>query len=358
MSKTVRRSSVLVRAQRGGSSGVESGAGRAEKAGSGATSAPKLAGWARRLGALYLLGCSSSQVDPDYAGEPLAVLRGALSAGPDAAASMPAAGMTVGLVWLVGSRDGSKSPLVAETAQVDGEFPFGFRLTIFSPPGPDAQSESCAPGSCAEVTHSPVYQGLVAALDEQTDLGDVSPLDLLGASLDYGVFYFERDAAPGEPLDEVARAAAHYNVPPVRGYHLYAVQKNEALFAAQRRCAANGLCVESKVAGGPAAQYWPDRGFEECLRLVPEAITCTSYPEICRPDGDGVTCATYFDTLGVAPTPAQLAEGARCDALYEEHLPPQECGALDSPWQHPGNPLGFEAEISIRLGAGLYEFMN
>jgi hypothetical protein len=324
---------------------------------------PTRANAARRgamlLGALSMLGCSSSQVAPDYAGEPLAVLHGALAADTGFDASMPD-GMTVGLVWLVGSPDGSQSPLVAETAPTDGEFPFGFRLTIFSPPGPEAQSMHCPSGSCAapEAEPSPVYQGLVAALDARTDLGQVTPLDILGASLDYGVFYFERDANPDDPTDLVATSAAYYNVPAVRGYHLYAIQKNEELFAAERRCAANGLCIESKVGGGAAAQYWPDHAFEECLALVPDAITCTSYPTVCKPTPEGSRCSTYFDDLGIEPTPAELEENARCDELLAEHLPPESCGGTGPIWQFPGNPLGFEANVSIKLGAGLYELMN
>jgi hypothetical protein len=261
------------------------------------------------------------------------------------------------LVWLVSSQDGSKSPLVAETAQTDGQFPFGFRLTIFSPPGPEAQSVLCPSPDCLETEPSPVYQGLVAALDEHADLGHVTPLDILGVAVDHGVFYFERDANPSDPYDQVARAAAIYNVPAVRGYHLYTTQKDEDLFAAERRCAANGLCVQSKVAGDPAEQYWPDHAFEECLALVPDAITCTSYPEICKATPESFSCSSYFDDLGVEPTPAELAENARCDELLVEHLPPESCssGAI---WQYPGNPLGFEANVSIKLGAGLYEFMN
>jgi hypothetical protein len=110
------------------------------------------------IGALYTLGCSS-QVAPDYAGEPLAVVRGALTGDPALDASARADGMTVGLVWLVGSPDGQKAPLVAETAKTEGEFPFGFRLTVFSPPAPEAQSYTCPHGSCDEPEPDPVYQG-------------------------------------------------------------------------------------------------------------------------------------------------------------------------------------------------------
>ncbi len=314
--------------------------------------------WAVLLGALAALGCSSSQVAPDYAGEPLAVLSGALSADAGFDASAPGDGMTVGLVWIVSSPDGQKSPLVAETAHTEGAFPFGFKLTVFSPPTPEARSYGCPPGSCDHPEPLPVYVGLVAALDDGADLERVTALDILGASLDHGVFYFERDANPDDPSDEVAAIAARYNVPAVRGYHLYAIQKDQELYAALRRCEANGLCVENKVAGGAAAQYWPDHVLEECLALVPDAITCTSYPEDCRPSPEGPSCVTYFDELGVDPAPAELAEEARCEALWIEHSQPAECGELESPWRFPGNPLGFDANVSIQLGKGLYEFMN
>jgi len=262
------------------------------------------------------------------------------------------------LVWIVSSPNGQKSPLVAETARTEGEFPFGFRLTVFSPPSSEAQSSFCPPGACDEPELSPIYIGLVAALDDRADLEHVTPLDILGASLDYGVLYFERDANPDDPSDPIRPIAAAYNVPAVRGYHLYAIEKDQELYAAMRRCEANGLCIENKVAGGAPAQYWPDRSFEECLALVPDAMTCTSYLETCGQGPSGFSCTSYFDDLGVEPTPAELAEDERCDALFTEHLPPAECGELERPWRNPANSLGFDASVSIRLGAGVYEFMN
>ncbi len=313
------------------------------------------------LAALYALGCSSSQVAPDYAGEPLAVLQGALSADDGFGVPPAGDGMSVGLVWLVSSPNGEKSPLVAETAQTEGEFPFGFRLTIFSPPTPEAQS--CPRCSAFEpnpdVERSPVYQGLVAALDDGADLERVTMLDILGVSLDYGVLYFERDANAEDPGDEVGLVASHYNVPAVQGYHLYRIQKDFELYAALRRCEKNGLCVESRTAGGEAARAWTEAFFEECLELVPDALTCTLYPPVC-PWGavDANECVTYFDERGAEPTAAELAEDERCTALMAEHFPPAECGTLESPWQFPGNPLGFDANISIRLGAGLFEWIN
>jgi hypothetical protein len=309
------------------------------------------------LAASGMLGCSSAQVAPDYAGEPLAVLQGALSGDAELESVTTGEGMTVGLVWLVSSPDGSKSPLVAETARTEGEFPFGFRLTLFSPPSLAAESASCKDAACEEPSPSPVYQGLVAALDDRADLEHLTPLDILGASLDYGVLYFARDANRDDPMDMVATLAAAYHVPAERGYHLYAIDKDEERYAALRRCDANGLCVESKVAGGPVEQYWPDHQFAECLELVPDAITCTSYPGICRPSPDGFSCPSYFDERGVPATPEELAEDARCSQLSIEHAT-DRCGALESPWQFPGNPQGFQANISIRLGAGLFEFMN
>lgn len=313
------------------------------------------------LGALYALGCSS-QVTPDYAGEPMAVLRGALAADGDFEMPAEGDGMTVGLVWLVGSPDGQKQPLLAEVAQTEGEFPFGFRLSLFSPPTREAQSYECLDKSnvpCLDRQVSPVYQGLIAVLDERADLAHLRQLDILGASLEYGVFYFERDGKADDFNDVVTLMASVYNVPPVRGYHLYAIGKDPELYAASRRCSYNGLCVQSKVSHDPEKQYWADHAFEECLELVPDAATCTEFSQICPPGAVNASeCTSYFAERGSEPTPAEIAQNERCAALSLEHQPSEACGTLESPWRFPGNPLGFDATISIELGAGLFEFMN
>jgi hypothetical protein len=314
------------------------------------------------LGALCGLACSS-QVSPDYAGEPLAVLRGALAGDSGLDASLRADGMTVGLVWLVGSGDGQRAPMVAETASTEGEFPFGFRLTVYSPPAPETQSYRCPELPCTDPAFDPVYQGFVAALAEGADLEQISDDDILGVSLQNGVLYFERDADPNDPADIVAWTAAYYNVPAVRGYHLYTLQRDEAAYVALRRCEYNGLCVRTLGPGDDRTQSFAEREFEECLALVPDALSCTTYSSgICSAGVTEYTCSgDYFEEQGREPTADELAENERCMALSAERSDtpiPEECLELESPWQHPANPLGFDANISIQLGAGFYEWIN
>lgn len=310
------------------------------------------------LAALHALGCSS-QVTPDYEGEPMAVLRGALAAGGDFDMAAQNGGMTVGLVWLVGSPNGERKPLVAEVARTEGEFPFGFELTVFGPPKPEAQSLRCDYPACPDPAPQPDYQGFVAALREGADLGNIEPTDILGVSLDAGVFYFERDGNLDDREDRVGSEARRYNVPPVRGYHLYSIERNRQNYESNRRCNFNGLCVHSQVGPTAAENYFADRSFEECLSLTPDAETCTTYPSACTSaefQANG-RCLTYFDKIGREPTAAELAEHDRCDQVQQEHWhqDPCEFGWL---YRHPANPLGFDAEVSIQLGAGYYEWMN
>lgn len=313
--------------------------------------------WLGWLGALCALGCSS-QVTPEYEGEPMAVLQGALAAQGDF--EMPSDdGMTVGLVWLVGSPGGERQPLVAEVAQTEGQFPFGFEITVHGPPKAEAQTLLCSAPPCDDPEPQPYYQGFVAAIASGTDLDRTQPTDILGAALDHGVLYFERDANPDDASDPVGIMAAAYNVPARRGYHLYRIDKDDQLYAEVRRCSYNGLCVHRRLSHDPARQYFADQSVQECLELVPDAETCTEYPLWCPSDATTASdCGTYFDEVGAEPGAAELAEHERCQALQEQHAPPDDCGALARPWQHPPNPLGFDAEISIRMGAGLYEWMN
>lgn len=310
------------------------------------------------LGALCALGCSS-QVTPEYQGEPMAVLHGALASDGDFALPASGDGMMVGLVWLVYSPDREKEPLLAEIARTEGEFPFGFKLSLFKPPTREAQSYECGdPGNfpCQERVPSPVYQGIIAALDGRADLSHVTESDMLGASIEHGVLYFERDENRDDPNDVVATMAGIYNVPALRGYHLYTVRKDQEAYEQQVRCQNNGLCVQALTSS--ARQAWADRLFQECVSLSPEATTCVSYPESCRQlAGGAVGCESYFGERGGEPSAAELAEHERCEALQEEHWQHDSCD-FGRVHEFPGNPLGFDAEISIRMGAGLYEWIR
>src|SRR5262245_17986495 len=84
-----------------------------------------------------LLGCSA-QVDSAYRGEPLASLGGVVSS---SSALTSSSDMNAAIVWLSFDEreDGAEPKYIGERVSVDGRFPAGFSLKLFTPPPPEAE---------------------------------------------------------------------------------------------------------------------------------------------------------------------------------------------------------------------------
>jgi len=175
------------------------------------------------LCALCAAACSS-QVDPEYRGEPLAVITGAVSAdeaGVD--------GLVPVLGWYNFGRsededDGDHTPALLHEVQVEGEFPNRFTMRVYELP----PEKAVAPASDGEPA---VAMAMIFAADPDADWsegfghgdseaeGDKWPEWLAGAAINYMVLYLDGPTRPDGP------AAQLFGMPLAKGYHLVEVQE-------------------------------------------------------------------------------------------------------------------------------------
>jgi hypothetical protein len=221
------------------------------------------------------LGCSA-QVEPDYEGEPLATIQGTVVTGD----APPIDDMEAALVWSTSTEPGIDVFVVGRT-RVTGAFPARFTLDVLEPPPAGTAPE---PGS--------VTIGIIAAIPARTG-NVVDPTSLLGVADTAGVLYFPEDGK--DPNDHVSRAANYYKVPPVAGYHLWRSVVTEETEAANVRCANDGLCAHMILSGLPGVddpetlarfQRWHDEEQARCLKYIPDAASCTLWPDTDTPEKD------------------------------------------------------------------------
>jgi hypothetical protein len=293
-----------------------------------------------------LLGCSA-QVEPDYRGEPLATVRGALVTGDQAAPSE----VDAALVWVSGAADEDGWPIAR--VRVRGEFPAQFTIEVFDPP--PSSTVPVQQGDTLVQMPDPTAIGVLAAIAPNS--GDrISYDEILGVWLDGGVEYFQRDAS-GEPIDFVQSEAERRKIPATQGYHLFRQTSDAQIEGAAFRCQYRDLCTHDVSTGAPAAGL-PDRPgwtrYDTDLQLLHDAdfAKCQQYLE------QPATCTIYHPE---ALTPEEQAEDARCRALqqasYERYAEAENDGC-SLPWQAIENPDGFDSPVSIQLGTTWIDWLN
>jgi hypothetical protein len=291
-----------------------------------------------------LVACSA-QVQPDYRGEPLAVIRGALVTGEQVVPSE----VDAALVW-VSAKEGEDGWPVARV-RVRGEFPAQFTIEVLDPP--PASEASSEPS--ADPVLDPTSIGLLAAIAPNS--GDrVSYDEILGVWLDGGVEYFWRDAN-GEPNDFVRSEAERRKIPATQGYHLFRQISDEQIEGDAFRCQYRDLCVQN-VSTTALAETLPEPGwtrapadsrafedaeYDKCLTYLDHPATCTLYnPE--------------------PQTADEQAEQARCQALseaaFERYTAVHDTVGCSDPWQYVETPAGFDFPVSIELGTNWVEWLN
>ncbi|HKO93989.1 MAG TPA: hypothetical protein VJU61_22700 [Polyangiaceae bacterium] len=287
-----------------------------------------------------LVGCSA-QVEPDYRGEPLAVLRGALVTGEQAAPSE----VDAALVWLTADEIDGGWPIAR--VRVRGEFPAQFSIEVFDPP--PAHAVRVVEGDVASPALDPTTIGILAAIAPNS--GDsISYDEILGVWLGGAVEYFEHDAG-GERVDYVQLEAERHKIAPTQGYHLYRQTSDEQLERASFRCEHLDLCAHDIYTDTPGAgrrgadlQHFLDTEYAKCQQYLDQPATCT----------------TYYPTEGRSAE--ELAENARCQQLQqareERKIAAPGFEGCSAPWEFVENPEGFDFPISIELGTTLVDMMN
>jgi hypothetical protein len=289
----------------------------------------------------------SAQAEPDYRGEPLAVLRGAIVTGERAAPG----DVEAAVVW-VSEPELDGWPIAR--VHVRGEFPAQFSVEVFDPPPEPAELPEMIQTDDAR---NPIAIGILAAIAPNS--GDrVSYDEILGVWLDGGVQYFWRDAN-GEANDWVRNEAERRKLPPTKGYHLFRQTSDEQTEAESFRCQNWDLCrhdvltlargeksTESSGTSRAAAdrQALFDADYAKCLKYLDQPMTCTNY----------------------APEPRTADEQAETQRCSELQVQTQEraMAATDNrwecpePWQATVNPDGFDYPVSIRLGTTWVDWLN
>jgi hypothetical protein len=275
------------------------------------------------------VGCES-QASKEYPGEPLLTLSGAVVTGTAQATGN--APPKAAVLWY-GFR-----ALVGASASVRGQFPSQFTLSLYSPPPEEVRNPLLPPVTQQynlTLDRGPLTLGWIVALAPDTNEADVKPEDVLGYSLDMMVAYLDRDANPADPMDEVARYATLWQIPPTRGYHLVKLQRSDR--TAYDQCMWNGLCVAhtSQPRFGIQAFVMDalNSDYLACLAALPTAPHCTLYHRTTTED----------------PEPA---ENAACFELQKQYPRRTDCQV---PLQHVPNPQGFAAPVTITMGVTFRE---
>jgi hypothetical protein len=316
-------------------------------------------------GALALTGLAvgcSSQAGPDYAGEPLAVIHGAVVANGTAASSPPA-GAQAAVLWLP-----RKNVFTSATAQVEGSFPSQFSMKLYAPPPAEALEPGGDPlpvgGWPMTLDRGPLALGWIVALAANADPTDIHPADVLGYSLESMVAYLDRDGDSTNPDDEVVRYAALWQFPPTKGYHLLKLEWSDR--TAYDRCVWNGFCYDQTEANPEhvAPVVWRDgrifyyanqlflfleaaahQSYESCLQAFPDADRCT----IVQPDP-----LTYPDGYDPTNNEACAALAAQHDRTAFVTAPRAECGV---PLRRVSNPDEFAMPVTVTMGTTFWNVL-
>jgi hypothetical protein len=201
------------------------------------------------LGAALMTGglsACSAQVEPDYLGEPLAVVRGAVVTGDEA----PPSEVDAALIWASEPDEGGW-PIAR--VRVRGEFPAQFTIEVLDPPPPPDPP----PDGLEAEEPDPTAVGLLAAIAPNS--GDrISYDEILGVWLGGGVVYFWRDAN-GTENDWVLYESEKRRVPATKGYHLFRQTISEQTEAEYFRCTYFDLCEQRVYTDefGVAQPDWP-----------------------------------------------------------------------------------------------------
>jgi hypothetical protein len=282
------------------------------------------------------LGCSA-QVDPDYPGEPLGRVHGALVTG-----STPApAGMEVAILYYGFGPNWERQSL-GVSVPISATSPGTFEMDIFSPPPPEAFGPLAWPEGATGT--GPAFEprkwtvGYIVALAPDTDKSHVRPENILGVSLDYHILYFAEDAAPGSYEEFYA---SQYAVPGTKGYQLSAVYPLTLPERAAERAAYDqcrwlpGLCVWQEDDINTREYDTSNWDYDDCMKRVPTPESCTTY--------------NVRDV-----TPEQTAESNACQQKMRDagigSQPPCPRGPTAKP-----NPLGMSAPITVTMGATLLD---
>jgi hypothetical protein len=277
---------------------------------------------------LFVAACSS-QAPPSYTGEALATLRGAVVADGGATDGGPPAAAKAAVLWY-GIR-----ALIGTSSPVQGSFPARFTMSLYAPPpktlGDPLPPETAAPNFTLD--RGPLTLGWIVALAPEANEDDVHPEDVLGYSLDTMIAYVD-DTDPRTPKDQVARYAALWQFPPIRGYHLVKIARSDR--SAYDQCTWNGLCEDNSTAtsiDGFLTFIYSclHQDYRACVTAMPDAPRCTWYHP--GPQDDS------FDPKKT---------NAACIQLEQDFPRRDDC---QPPLRHVPNPDEFGSSITITMGS-------
>jgi hypothetical protein len=295
------------------------------------------------------LACSA-QAEPDYRGEPLAVVRGAIVTGEQSAPS----DVDAAVVWVSGAGPDQDGYPIARV-RVHGEFPAQFTIEVFDPP-PDSLPPQYLNGP-PDAEPDPTSIGVLAAI--APDSGDrVTYDEILGVWLDGGVEYFRRDAN-GQPNDAVQIESERRKLPPTQGYHLFRETSDEQIEGEFFRCQNWDLCIHS-VSTYAVAQDTPDSTGATRYPADIQALFDSDYAKCLAYLDHPATCTSYGPELRTAE---EQAETRRCSDLETQTAERAKAATDDQwvcsmPWQYVENPEGFDYPVNIELGSTFVDWMN
>jgi hypothetical protein len=199
------------------------------------------------------LSACSSQVDPEYRGEPLAVISGAVSAD-----DVGVDGLVPVLGWYNFGRSEDEetsdaTPTLLHEVQVEGEFPNRFTMRVYDLP----PEKALLPAQGGEPATG---IAMVFAADPDADWsegfengmgdgeGEWRPKWLAGAALNYMILYLDGPTGADGP------AARAVGMPLAKGYHLLKVREHtpdeeQERFACQEASALRAIAAYNEMFG-------------------------------------------------------------------------------------------------------------
>lgn len=223
------------------------------------------------------VGCDAL-TDPDYRGEPILTLQGAVESALQADDEVVTDGVKVAIVWATGDARADNPIPVAETTAVRGSFPANFTLDVFHPPA--ANELVTLPDGTS------VGLGFIVALPADAATGDAVNLEeMIGVTNRHALVYIP---------DEAARDVVVVDSPVLAGVDIgFNLLDIEADTPAAERCRANAV-----------------EAIDACYQACEEACA--------GDDEDDARCEACLETCQDDDLDADLRA---CDALREAIVP-------------------------------------
>lgn len=254
------------------------------------------------------LGCDAL-TGPGYPGEPVLTLRGEVSSALGADQGNVDDGVTVAIIWVAGDVAEGIFP-VAETTEVEGNFPANFSLDVYHPPE-EASLVTLDNGARIGI-------GFIVALPADGATGDqVDIASMLGVTNQHAIIYIPTDSDLAPAIDaegKLHNAQVGFNLFDVAattpGFEACVTDAVTAIDSCHADCTAN---CDPDSAADPGCDLCREpcnalsAGLDTCDQLVDSVVPTSTGLELSL-DADAVAISAVFSIFAAQASAADSSD--------------------------------------------------